>query len=103
MRPLQPARANRFLFRKRPFRHSFQRLLSLPASGYRNYPTGDLTNVGTNGLYWASAPYASGNANAGRLWFNSGNVNPLGSDPRAQGFTVRCVQHLQAAFIKVKG
>ena len=36
-----------------------------PASGFRNYTTGDLTNVGGSGVYWSSAASAADNANAG--------------------------------------
>ena len=67
------------------------------ASGYRNFPTGALAAVGTDGDYWSSAPQ-SGSTNAGNLGFNSGIVNPLNSNNRAFGFTVRCVQHLQGCF-----
>ncbi len=67
-------------------------------SGYRTYPSGALTAVGTDGDYWSSSPTAAGNANAGNLGFNSGIVNPLNNNNRAFGFTVRCVQHLQGCF-----
>ena len=87
---------NRFL------RYSFERLLSTPASGYRTSTTGALTSVGTNGEYWSSSPAAS-SVNAGYLDFNAGNVDPFHASRRSYGFPVRCVQHLQAAFIKVKG
>ena len=78
----------------------FQRLLFRPAAGRRNYSTGALENVGTNGFYWSSSSYNAGNVNAGSLNFNSGNVNPLNNNVRANGFPVRCVQHLpEAVFI----
>jgi hypothetical protein len=51
-----------------------------------------LTNVGANGNYWSSSSYAAGSANAGDLGFNSGVVNPLNNNNRANGFSVRCVQ-----------
>ena len=86
------------------FRHSSQRLLRPPASGYRTRETGGLTNVGTNGYSWSSSAYAAGSATSGGLNFNSSNVNPLNSfSGRALAFPVRCVQHLQAAFPKNKG
>ena len=59
--------------------------------------------IGTEGNYWSSSSYAAGNINAGRLNFNSSNVNPLNTGNRANGFSVRCVQHLQAAFYETKG
>ena len=71
---------------------SFQRLLDVPAAGYRNAETGALTNVGTNGYSLSSSPLSSGSANMGYLNFNSGNVNPVNSWYRSAGFTVRCVQ-----------
>ncbi|MCM1151529.1 MAG: fibrobacter succinogenes major paralogous domain-containing protein [Alistipes sp.] len=73
-------------------------MLYAPASGYRTLTTGGLTAVGTGGWYWSSSPYAASHVNAGDLGLNSGNVNPLNSDGRAHGLSVRCVQHLQAAF-----
>lgn len=66
----------------------------LPATGYRNTSTGALSNVGANGNYWSSSSYAAGNPNAGDLNFNSGAVNPLNNPNRANGLSVRCVQHL---------
>ncbi|MCM1150829.1 MAG: fibrobacter succinogenes major paralogous domain-containing protein [Alistipes sp.] len=65
------------------------------ASGYRHRETGALTNVGANGDYWSSSPAAAGNANGGFLWFTASNMHPLQNDNRANGLTVRCVQHLQ--------
>ena len=70
----------------------------MPASGFRNYTTGDLTNVGGSGVYWSSAASAADNANAGYLHADASSVRPLHGNPRAFGFSVRCVQHLQAAF-----
>ena len=80
------------------FRHSFQRLLRPPATGYRNRETGALTVVGENGYAWSSSSNYAGHNNAGHLNFNSGNVNPLNNNPRAYGFPVRCVQHLRLPF-----
>ncbi len=55
-----------------------------------------VTNVAQNGNYWSSSPFA-GNTNAGNLNFNSGGVNPLNNNNRANGFTVRCVRVFTAA------
>ena len=84
---------NRFL------RYSFERLLSTPASGFRGYTTGTLNNVGTSAHCWSSSP-ESGNANAGHLDFRAASVLPQIGNPRAYGFPVRCVQHLQSCFYK---
>ena len=67
------------------------------ASGYRVNTTGALNNVGAQGLCWSSSP-ASGSVNAGGLNFNSTYVGPVPDHNRANAFTVRCVQHLQAVF-----
>ena len=69
-----------------------------PASGCRERVSGALTYVGTYGTCWASSPAAAGNVNAGDLWFHAERVLSLDSSGRANGFSVRCVQHLQAAF-----
>lgn len=60
------------------------------ASGYRNRESGGLNNVGSNGNYWSSA--ANSQTNAYNLNFNSGNVNPLNNNNRANGFSVRPVR-----------
>ena len=64
--------------------------LSILGSGYRNRESGAFTNMGSNGNYW-SAGVAS-EANSYYLNFNSGNVNPLNNNNRANGFAVRPVQ-----------
>ncbi|MCM1150703.1 MAG: hypothetical protein NC322_01510 [Alistipes senegalensis] len=81
------------------FRHSFQRLLlRLSASGFRDFATGALNAVGSGGWYWSAAPYAAGSAGSSGFRLQSSNVNPMDNFDRSYGFTVRCVQHLQAAF-----
>ena len=57
------------------------------ASGYRNRTSGALNNVGSNGNFWSFAPNSQ--TNARNLNFNSGNVNPLNNNNRANGFAVR--------------
>ena len=64
------------------------------AAGNRNRETGALDVVGSNGYAWSSSTYASGNINAGNLRFIAGEVQPLNGNNRANGFPVRCVQHL---------
>ena len=82
-----------------PSEHSYQRLLRLPAAGYRNNDSGQLNNVGSNGNYWSSSPYSSSSNNAGNLNFNSSSVNPLNNNNRANGRSVRCVQASAKAFL----
>ena len=69
------------------------------ASGYRNYSSGALGGVGSNGYCWSSAPNSA--ANAYNLNFNSGNVYPLNNNNRAFGFAVRPVRafNLAAAYV----
>jgi len=69
--------------------------LFLPAAGYRDLD-GDLNNVGYEGNYWTSMPYAHSESfapysqtYARNLGFLSGYVYPLGIDSRANGFSVR--------------
>lgn len=62
----------------------------IPASGYRDLTTGNLINVGNNGGYWMSSPSLV-LASSYSLTFGSGNfINNL-AQPRALGFSVRCV------------
>jgi len=75
----------------------------MPAAGYRHVTTGALTNVGTEGDYWSSSSYASGNINAGFMSFNATWVNPVNNTNRANGLAVRCVQHLLAGAVLMRG
>ena len=61
--------------------------LFLPATGYRSFDNGALSNVGTYGYYWSSA---SNGANASCLFFLSDNFY-MRVAYRATGFSVRCV------------
>jgi len=59
----------------------------LPATGYKNYSTGALTNVGTHGYYWST------NVNgtfASYLFSNNSSVS-IGNNSRALGLPCRCV------------
>ena len=61
-----------------------------PASGYRVYGGGSLSNVGSRGYYWSASPYGQ---YAYYLYFNyNGGVNPLDFSYRANGLSVRCLQ-----------
>ena len=64
--------------------------LSGAAGGYRNNGSGAFNNVGSNGNFWVAGPNSPSNGR--NLNFNSGNVNPLNNNNRANGFSVRPVQ-----------
>ncbi len=70
-----------------------------PAAGYRVNTTGALADVGANGHWWSSSSYASGNLHAGSFFCDASRMNPLNNDNRANGFSVRCVQHLCGAVL----
>lgn len=61
-----------------------------PASGYRYYPTGSWSSVGTYGYVWSSAAYTTYSSSAYILYFTSSSVNPTFS----RGFAnmVRCIK-----------
>ena len=67
-----------------------------PAAGYRNRSNGSVNNVGSNGNYWSAVPNSVNNGY--NLNFNSGNVNPLNNNNRANGFSVRPVQAFAPCF-----
>ncbi|MDE6446657.1 MAG: fibrobacter succinogenes major paralogous domain-containing protein [Alistipes sp.] len=54
-----------------------------------------MANVGANGHWWSSSSYESGNINAGSFFCDASRLNPMNNDNRANGFSVRCVQHLR--------
>jgi uncharacterized protein (TIGR02145 family)/uncharacterized repeat protein (TIGR02543 family) len=62
----------------------------LPASGFRYYSAGALTNQGNSGYYWSATQDDS--YYAWYLSFYSGAVLMGASHGRANGFSVRCVQ-----------
>ena len=88
---------NYSLFIEKSFLAFIQVIACTSASGYRNYTTGALTNVGAHGDYWSSSPQA-GSTNAGYLALFDTTVGPVWSNFRSYGLSVRCVQYLQAAF-----
>jgi hypothetical protein len=62
----------------------------LPAAGYRNLSTGQVTHQSINGYYWSSAP---GSDTEGRnLGIGDTGFTPLNSNNYAFGFNVRCVR-----------
>ena len=63
--------------------------INFPASGFRNFNDGSLSNVGSYGFYWSAVPYSTnGGCNLG---FGSGDVGPLYNGARTYGFAVRAV------------
>ena len=63
--------------------------INFPASGYRYYNDGSLSNVGNYGYFWSAVP---SNMYFGcNLYFDLGNVYPLIGIIRACGFAVRAV------------
>ena len=65
--------------------------LILPAAGNRNTNTGASVNQGARGLYWSSSVPAT-STGASYLNFNSAGTLITGTNNRAGGFSVRCVQ-----------
>ena len=63
-----------------------------PASGYRDYGSGGLTNVGGGGYYWCAIPSSA--TNGRYLYFHSGGVYPQDANYRAYGFSVRPAREL---------
>ena len=64
-----------------------------PASGNRNGGGGSLFSVGNCGSYWSASPCSySGSYACSLSFFDNGNVYPSGSDGRANGCSVRCLQ-----------
>ena len=62
--------------------------LKLPSAGYRNYSSGSLNGVGSNGYYWA---YSVTGSNSYYLYFTSSSATMYGNT-RAYGFSVRCLK-----------
>ena len=58
-------------------------------AGNVGYSDGSLSSQGSIGFYWSSTVH--GATNAYNLPFDSGLVNPTGSNVRPFGFSVRCV------------
>ena len=61
-----------------------------PASGYRGYSSGSLSDVGSGGIVWLSSAYSQDYAY--NLYFYSSLVSPQFNRSRAYGFSVRPVQ-----------
>ena len=65
--------------------------LVLPAAGSRSNSTGASFNQGTYGYYWSSSVPATSTYASFMNFFSAGNLN-TGSNYRANGFSVRCIQ-----------
>ena len=63
----------------------------LPAAGYRNGTS--VSNVGSNGRYWSSTSHSG--ADAYRVYFIGGEVDPAGHNYRSLGFSVRLVKNVE--------
>jgi hypothetical protein len=59
----------------------------IPASGLRNYNTGQLLYAGNNGFYWSRSSY---NGSNGWNLYVAGGTYPS-NNTRTYGFSVRCV------------
>jgi len=66
-------------------------LFLYPASGYRFATSGAFDVMGVYGYSWSCAIPST---NVYFLIFDSGTVQPIFSNQRARGLTVRCVQYL---------
>ncbi|WP_455591757.1 hypothetical protein [Bacteroides sp.] len=68
-----------------------------PGAGNRNETTGALTNVGTNGNYWAASPNDGTTGFGAYLRFiNDGTLSWTLNGNRAAALSVRCVSELMA-------
>jgi len=67
---------------------SFGSVLKLPLAGYRHYRSGSLTNVGSDGRYWAST---IGGTYSRYLYFSS-SFGGMYNNSRAYGFSVRLIK-----------
>ena len=61
-----------------------------PAAGWRNSSDGSLSNVGSYGFYWMAMPKDE-RYDSYCLYFEPLSANPMSSDPRAYGLSVRPV------------
>jgi uncharacterized protein (TIGR02145 family) len=68
---------------------AFASPLKLPAAGYRNRSNGELTDVGSLGMYWTST---TSNWDVRRLRFDSITANFNFNVIRSIGFSVRCIK-----------
>jgi len=75
---------------------AFASPLKLLFSGFRDYSSGNLGGVGSNGVYWSSSvsgPYS-------RVLYFTSSIADLGTEYRARGRAVRCIQDYQPLYPK---
>jgi uncharacterized protein (TIGR02145 family)/prepilin-type N-terminal cleavage/methylation domain-containing protein len=63
--------------------------LKLTSAGHRDCAGADLQNLSTAGFYWSSSASSTGSS---ALVFNSGQIYSDFINPRAYGFSVRCLK-----------
>ena len=63
-----------------------------PAVGYRDYDSGALSHVGSNGCYWSASPSPGYGNRAYNLFFFNGNFYPAEHNCCSGGYSVRCVK-----------
>ena len=64
--------------------------LKLPMPGYRTFSDGSMGIQGADGLYWSSSPVSTYGYS---LDFLSTAITPAPDNPRARGFSVRCLKN----------
>ena len=84
--------AERMLFTSQDAAGAFNSVLKLPAAGYRGYINGQVSQVGTNGYYWASTAQPPNSGSSSILGFNASIAYITASFDRGQGATVRCIK-----------
>jgi uncharacterized protein (TIGR02145 family)/prepilin-type N-terminal cleavage/methylation domain-containing protein len=71
---------------------AFSSKLKLPAAGYRDPASAVLYNQNSMvGLYWSSNPVPAEISYSYHVYFDSGSIVSNMDDPRAYGFSVRCI------------
>lgn len=63
-----------------------------PATGYRYYPNGSWSSVGTHGYFWSSASYTPYSSSGYILYFYSSFASPTNSNSRGNAHMVRCIK-----------
>jgi uncharacterized protein (TIGR02145 family) len=67
---------------------AFASPLKLPSGGERTAQFGNIDGAGLNGIYWSS----STNGNRSFVMVMSNNLSDLYANPRAYGYSVRCIK-----------
>jgi hypothetical protein len=72
---------------------AFQEYFKLPFAGERDYSTAKLSKQGSNGYYWSSSPYSSGEPYSSRdMRLDSSHADMYMNNSRVRSFgsSVRC-------------